>query len=128
MHPFAFHSVCRSAYAQRATWADIVATAPTLNIGSTDPKDNKAHGYALHASDRDSYPTNIACARTRHGSSNGSGHPSSDPEARKKPGSWQVARPSERKSWCGNQEQDQTGRTRPSRSHAGTGLARRVAT
>ena len=65
--------------------------------------------------------TNIACARTRHGSADGHRHPYSDSEARKKPGSWQVARPSERKPWCGHQEQVQTGRTRPSRSHAGTG-------
>ena len=65
---------------------------------------------------------------TRYGSADGRRLPYSDSETRKKPGSWQVARPSDREPWCGNQEQVQAGRIRPSRSHAGTGLARRMAT
>ena len=100
----AFHPVPRPAYAQCATWTYFVTAAPMLIVGSTDPKDSKAHGYTLHASDRDSYPTNIACARTRHGPSVGARHPFSDPETRKKPRSWQVARPTDGKPWRGNQE------------------------
>ena len=41
----------------------------------------------------------------------------------KKQVSWQVARPSDGEPWCGNQEQNQEGRTRPGGSHTGTGLA-----
>ena len=72
--------------------------------------------------------TNIACACTRCGSPDGSEHSFTDSEIRKKPGPRHVARPSENRPWCGHQKQDSTDRVGTGRGHAGTGLARRMAT
>ena len=59
----AFHPVSRPAYAQCAIWTNFVTATPTLIVGSNDTKDNKAHGFTLQASNRDSFPTNIASPR-----------------------------------------------------------------
>ena len=53
---------------------------------------------------RYTYPTNLACARIRYGSSSGSRHSSSDSVSRKKPGSWQVVHTPKRNSWGRNQK------------------------
>ena len=58
---------------------------PRPRASSVPPTPKPVHGVTLPTGDRDSYATNIACARTRCGSPDGSGHSFTDSEIRKKP-------------------------------------------
>ena len=106
-----------------------VLQPPRPRASSVPPTPKPAKHIALHYQlVTETVTPPISPARTRCGSPDGSGHSFTDSKIRKKSGPRQVARPSENRPWCRHQKPDSTGRVGTGRGHAGTGLARRMAT
>ena len=103
-------------------------TAPTGLLGAPFDTPSEAHGSALPPGDGGSHPTIDTTARTGDGSEHCHRDCPRDSftcsETWKESGPWHMGRTTESCPWSGHAQQDQTGRNREARSHAGTGCPR----